>query len=62
MKIRDFFDHFGINGNPFSEEDAQKDQVFQEHCIETTFHPSWDKLYGNPEEPDTSIVFGDSSL
>ena len=59
MKLRDFFDHYGISGNPFSEEDAQKDQVFQEHCIETTFHPSWDKLYGNPEEPDTSILFGE---
>ncbi|MDR1957711.1 MAG: hypothetical protein LBQ54_01465 [Planctomycetaceae bacterium] len=59
MKIRDFFEHYGIIGNPFSEEDAQKDQVFQEHCIETTFHPAWDKLYGNPEEPDTSLIFGE---
>jgi len=59
MKIRDFFEHFGIDGNPFAEEDAQKDQVFQGRCIETTFHPAWDKLYGNPEEPDTAIVFGE---
>ncbi|MCL2349795.1 MAG: ATP-binding protein, partial [Planctomycetaceae bacterium] len=58
MKIRDFFKHFGIEGNPFSEEDAQKDQVFQSHCIETTFHPAWDKLYGKPAEPDTAIIFG----
>ncbi|MCL2117613.1 MAG: hypothetical protein FWH27_04195 [Planctomycetaceae bacterium] len=59
MKLRDYFEHFGIEGNPFSEEDAQKDQVFQDHCIETTFHPAWDKLYGKPAEPDTAIIFGE---
>ena len=59
MKLRDYFEHFGIEGNPFSEEDAQKDHVFQEHCIETTFHPAWDKLYGKPAEPDTAIIFGE---
>jgi len=59
MKLRDYFEHFGIEGNPFSEEDAQKDQVFQEHCIETTFHPAWDKLYGKPAKPDTAIIFGE---
>jgi len=59
MKLREYFEHFGIEGNPFSEEDAQKDQVFQEHCISTTFHPAWDKLYGKPAEPDTAIIFGE---
>ena len=23
------------------------------------YHPSWDKVYGNPAEPATSIVFGE---
>ena len=59
MKLRDYFEHFGIEGNPFAEEDAQKDQVFQDHCIETTFHPAWDKLYGKPTDPDTAIIFGE---
>ncbi|MCL2624647.1 MAG: hypothetical protein FWD31_13380 [Planctomycetaceae bacterium] len=59
MKLRDYFEHFAVSGNPFSEEDAQKDQVFQDHCIETTFHPAWDKLYGKPAEPDTAIIFGE---
>ena len=59
MKLRDYFEHFGIENNPFSEEDAQKDQVFQDHCIATTFHPAWDKLYGKPAEPDTAIIFGE---
>ena len=59
MKLRDYFEHFGIEGNPFSGEDAQKDQGFQEHCIETTFHPAWDKLYGKPAKPDTAMIFGE---
>ena len=59
MKLSDYFEHFGIQGNPFSGEDAQKDQVFKFHCIETTFHPAWDKLYGKPDDPDTAIIFGE---
>ena len=46
-------------GNPFADEDAQTDPVFKEHCIENTYHPSWDKVYGDPAEPSTSIVFGE---
>ena len=59
MKIKDFFEHHGIVGNPFAEEDAQTDLVFKSHCIKTTYHPAWDKLFGSPAEPSTSIVFGE---
>lgn len=59
MRIKDFFEHHGIVGNPFAEEDAQTDLVFKSHCIKTTFHPAWDKLFGSPAEPSTSIVFGE---
>ncbi|MDR3109858.1 MAG: hypothetical protein LBU65_09265 [Planctomycetaceae bacterium] len=59
MKINDFFIHHGILGNPFSEEDAQVDLVFKSQCIKTTYHPSWDKLFGSPAEASTSIVFGE---
>ncbi len=59
MKIQQFLDHHGIRVNPFSEEDAQTDPVFKDHCIYSTYHPSWDKVYGNPAEPSTSIVFGE---
>lgn len=59
MKIQQFLDHHGIGVNPFSEEDAQTDPVFKNHCIDSTYHPSWDKVYGNPAEPATSIVFGE---
>ena len=59
MNIQQFLEHHGIGSNPFSEEDAQTDPVFKEHCIARTYHPTWDKIYGNPAEPATSIVFGE---
>ena len=59
MKIQQFLDHHGIAANPFAEEDAQTDPVFKEHCIASMYHPAWDKIYGNPAEPATSVVFGE---
>ncbi|MCY2995124.1 MAG: hypothetical protein NTY19_45780 [Planctomycetota bacterium] len=59
MKIRQFLEHHGIARNPFAEEDAQTDPVFKDHCIDSTYHPTWDKIYGDPCEPATSIVFGE---
>ena len=59
MKVQEFLEHHGIAGNPFAEEDAQNDTVFKRTCLETTFHPAWDKIYGDPSDPSTSIVFGE---
>ncbi len=59
MKVQDFLEHHGIAGNPFAEEDAQTDAVFKRDCLETTFHPAWDKIVGSPSDPSTSIVFGE---
>ncbi len=59
MKIQSFFEHHGIATNPFSDEDAQTDLVFKGYCIRQTYHPTWDKIYGNPGEPATAIVFGE---
>ena len=59
MKVQEFLEHHGIAGNPFAEEDAQNDTVFKRTCLETTFHPAWDKIFGDPAEPSTSIVFGE---
>ncbi|MDB4678756.1 hypothetical protein OAE79_00325 [Rhodopirellula sp.] len=58
MNIHNFLEHHGIVRNPFAEEDAQTDQVFKEHCIRSAYHPIWDKVYGDPKEPSTSIIFG----
>lgn len=59
MKTQQFLEHHGIGTNPFAEEDAQTDPVFKEHCIASTYHPTWDKIYGDPAEPSTSVVFGE---
>src|SRR6185295_18002600 len=59
MKTQQFLEHHGIATNPFAEEDAQTDPVFKEHCIASTYHPTWDKIYGDPAGPSTSIVFGE---
>jgi hypothetical protein len=59
MKIQTFLTHHGIVANPFNEEDAQTDPVFKEHCIASTYHPTWDKVFGDPNEPATSVVFGE---
>jgi hypothetical protein len=59
MKLHDFLGHHGIRKNPFSEEDAQTDPVFKKYCIKSTYHPAWDKIFGNPGDPSTSIVLGE---
>ena len=59
MRIQQFLDHYGIASNPFADEDAQTDLVFKGACIRNTFHPTWDKIYGDPSEPATAVVFGD---
>ncbi|MCC9600618.1 hypothetical protein LOC67_08595 [Stieleria sp. JC731] len=58
MNIQSLLEHHGIVRNPFAEEDAQTDQVFKEHCIANAYHPVWDKVYGDPKEPSTAMVFG----
>ena len=59
MKIQQFLEHHGIASNPFADEDAQTDLVFKGYCIRNTYHPTWDKIYGEPSEPATSVVFGE---
>ncbi len=59
MKIEQFLAHHGVSKNPFAEEDAQTDPIFKQYCIDSTYHPTWEKVYGDPTEPATSIVFGE---
>jgi hypothetical protein len=59
MKIQQFLEHHGLVSNPFADEDAQTDLVFKGSCIRSVFHPAWDKIYGDPTEPATSVVFGE---
>lgn len=59
MKVHQFLDHYGITENPFAQEDAQSDKVFRAHCLNGTYHPAWDKVYGDPATPSTAVVFGE---
>jgi len=59
MKTSQFLDHYGVIINPFSQEDAQADHIFQQHCAETIYHPAWDKVLGDCGNPSTAVVFGE---
>ncbi|MEZ6048784.1 MAG: hypothetical protein R3C11_25035 [Planctomycetaceae bacterium] len=59
MKLQQFLEHHGLKENPFAEEDAQSDHIFQRFCLSATHHPAWNKIYGNPAHPSTSVVFGE---
>jgi len=59
MKIHQLLDRYGITENPFAQEDALSDRVFLEHCLAATRHSAWDKIYGDPRAPATSVVFGE---
>lgn len=59
MKTSQFLGHHGVEGNPFSEEDAQTDAVFKRGCLAKIHHPAWDKFFGDPAEPSTALVFGE---
>jgi hypothetical protein len=59
MRVQQLLEHHGIAVNPFAEEDAQSDPVFKERCRDIAYHPAWDKVYGDPADPATSIVFGE---
>lgn len=58
MKIKDFLKEHGLATNPFSQEDAKEDPVFKS-CITESRHPCWDKVYGDPLDPASAVVFGD---
>src|SRR5262249_33552324 len=38
---------------------AKEDKIFKTGCVDHTFHPSWDKIIGDPEAPSSSVVFGE---
>jgi hypothetical protein len=59
MKIQQLLEHYGVRINPFSQEDAQSDHIFRHHCAASIYHPAWDKVLGDCENPSTSIVFGE---
>jgi hypothetical protein len=59
MKVQQLLTHHGIKENPFGQEDAQTDAVFKRYCIDGTYHPAWDKIFGSTDDPSTAVVFGE---
>ena len=59
MKLQQFLDHYNLAENPFAHEDAKDDDIFRRHLIDGTHHPAWDKIFGPPDHPSTSVVFGE---
>ncbi len=59
MKVQQFLEHHGLSQHPFSQEDAQTDPLFKQHCSRDVFHPAWDKIFGAADEPATAVVFGE---
>lgn len=59
MKIQQLLEHYGVLTNPFSQEDAQSDHIFRDHCAASIYHPAWDKVLGDFNNPSTAVVFGE---
>ncbi len=59
MDIQRFFDHWQLAENPFQAEEARNDAVYARTIGSTVTHPDFQKIFGQPSAPSTSIVFGE---
>lgn len=59
MDIQRFFDHWQLEENPFQAEEARNDSVYARTIGSTVTHPDFQKIFGQPTVPSTSIVFGE---
>ena len=59
MKIQQFLEHHGISVILFRRKMRRPIRSSRIIAFFSTYHPSWDKVYGDPAEPSTSIVFGE---
>ncbi len=59
MDIQRFFDHWQLEENPFQAEEARNDAVYARTMGTTVTHPDFQKIFGQPTVPSTSIVFGE---
>ena len=51
-------DHWGLARDPFACEDADKDPILGQ-VDASAVHTGFDRVFGNPEVPSPSIVFGE---
>lgn len=59
MDIERFFQHWNLTENPFQAEEARNDALYRRVIEAAVAHPDFAKIYGNPENPATTIVFGE---
>lgn len=59
MNVARYFEHWGLNENPFSAEEARHDGVFARLTPDAAKHPDFEKILGDLARPATSIVFGE---
>ncbi|MFT5125322.1 MAG: hypothetical protein ACI9TH_004275 [Kiritimatiellia bacterium] len=59
MNIANYFTYWGIDENPFQAEEARDDVIYQRIMTEDMTHPDFEKIYGSPVRPSTSVVFGE---
>jgi len=59
MNAETFFEHHGIDTNPFSAEEARLDPIFDRLPGGATDHPDFAKIMGRIDQPATAVVFGE---
>lgn len=59
MELQRFFEHWNLNDDPFKAEEAGTDAVYARSMEGAVTHPDFQKIYGSPEHPSSSIVFGE---
>ena len=59
MNVETFFNHWGLDENPFKAEEAKDDPVYMRIMDSEMNHPDFEKIYGSPTHPSTAVVFGE---
>ncbi|WFB35719.1 hypothetical protein P3T73_16325 [Kiritimatiellota bacterium B12222] len=59
MKIETFLRHWRLLENPFVAEEARDDDIYQKIMSEGVAHPEFEKIFGRPDRPSASVVFGE---
>ena len=59
MRVETYFNHHGLVQNPFDAEEARHDPVFERLTDDSPGHPDFAKIFGQIDNPTTSVVFGE---
>lgn len=59
MKIETFLSHWRLNKNPFVAEEARDDDIYHDIMQDGIAHPEFEKIFGRPDRPSASVVFGE---